>query len=207
MQEVRNFKRLSCLPLLTVCYSADPGWWCHWYDMLFERQEKVKRQLRIILPATVLLSTKLRKVTKVTDSDRKNLFPIFLSSWGDFKSKAKVKTKFPENFGALYPSENGPLGERLLNVTMRLSCLDLYVICDVVAHDWIHWIKLALRHFGKFWDPFSQWRCKISIFPKCCQLVLSKHYYSRHQSYHMIIWKNWSGGFTLSKVVHFVPVK
>ena len=133
--------------------------------------------------------------------------PFFLSSWGDFKSKAKVKTKFPENFGALYPSENGPLGERLLNVTMRLSCLDLYVICDVVAHDWIHWIKLALRHFGKFWDPFSQWRCKISIFPKCCQLVLSKHYYSRHQSYHMIIWKNWSGGFTLSKVVHFVPVK
>ena len=157
--------------------------------------------------ALVLLSTKLRKVAKVTDSDRKNLFPIFLSIWGDFKSKAKVKTKFPENFGALYPSENGPLGERLLNVTMRLSCLDLYVICDVVAHDWIHWIKLALRHFGKFWDPFSQWRCKISIFPKCCQLVLSKHYYSRHQSYHMIIWKNWSGGFTLSKVVHFVPVK
>ena len=116
----------------------------------------------------VLLSTKLRKVTKVTDSVRKNLFPIFLSSWGDFKSKAKVKTKFPENFGAFYPSENVPLGERLLNITMHFTCLHLYVICDVVAHNWIHWIKLALRHFGKFWDPFSQWRCKISIFPKGC---------------------------------------
>ena len=158
-------------------------------------------------PIPVLLSTKLGKVTKVTDSVRRNFFPIFLSTWGDSKSKGKVKKKFPENFGAFYPSENGPLGERLLNVTMHFSCLHLYVICDVVAHDWIHWIKLALRHFGKFWDPFSQWRCKISIFPKCCQLVLSKHYYSRHQSYHMIIWKNWSGGFTLSKVVHFVPVK
>ena len=155
----------------------------------------------------VLLSTKLGKVTKVTDSVRRNLSPFFLSSWGDSKSKAKVKNKFPENFGAFYPSENGPLGERLQNVTMHFSCLHLYVICDVVAHDWIHWIKLALRHFGKFWDPFSQWRCKISILPKGCQLVLSKHYYSRHQSYHMIIWKNWSGGFTLCEVVHFVPAK
>ena len=106
--------------------------------------------------------------------------PFFLSTRGDSKSKAKVKIKFPENFGAFYPSENGPLGERLLNDTMHFSCLHLYVICDVVAHDWIHWIKLALRHFGKFWDPFSQWRCKISILPKGCQLVLSKHYYSRH---------------------------
>ena len=66
-----------------------------------------------------------------------------------------MKKKFPENFGAFYPSENGPLGERLLNVTMHFSCLHLYVICDVVAHDWIHWIKLALRHFGKFWDPIQ----------------------------------------------------
>ena len=155
----------------------------------------------------LLLSRKLRKVTKVTDSVWRNFFPIFLSTWGDSKSKGKVKKKFPENFGAFYPSENGPLGERLLNVTMHFSCLHLYVICDVVAHDWIHWIKLALRHFGKFWDPFSQWRCKISILPKGCQLVLSKHYYSRHQSYHMIIWKNWSGGFTLCEVVHFVLVK
>ena len=128
----------------------------------------------------VLLSTKLRKATKVTTSVRRNPFLIFLSSWGDFKSKAKVKPKFPEIFGAFYPSENGPLGERLLNVIMHFSCLHLYVICDVVAHNWIHWIKLALRHFGKFWDPFSQWRCKISILPKGCQLVLSKHYYSRH---------------------------
>ena len=38
----------------------------------------------------VLLSTKLRKVTKVTDSVRRNIFPFFLSSW-DSKSKAKVK--------------------------------------------------------------------------------------------------------------------
>ena len=116
----------------------------------------------------VLLSTKLRKVTKVTDSVRRNLSPIFLSSWGDFKSKAKVKTNFPENFGAFNPSENAPLGEKLLNVTMHFSCLHLFVICDVVAHNWIHWIKLALRHFGKFWDPFSQRRCKISILPKGC---------------------------------------
>ena len=92
--------------------------------------------------------------------------PFFLSNWGDSKSKGKVKKKFPENFGAFYPSENGPLGERLLNVTMHFSCLHLYVICDVVAHDWIHWIKLALRHFGKFWDPFSQWRWKFPYYQK-----------------------------------------
>ena len=96
----------------------------------------------------VLLSTKLRKVTKVTDSVRRNIFSFFCPV-GILNPKRKWK-KFPENFGAFYPSENGLLGERLQNVTMHFSCLHLFIICDVVAHDWIHWIKLALRHFGKF---------------------------------------------------------
>ena len=66
--------------------------------------------------ATVLLSTKACKVAEDTVSVRNKILSTNLSRWGDAKSKAKVKKKFPENFGAFYPSENGALGERLLNV-------------------------------------------------------------------------------------------
>ena len=64
----------------------------------------------------VLLSTKAWKVAEDTVSVRNKILSTNLSRWGDAKSKAKVKKKFPENFGALYPGKNGPLGERILKV-------------------------------------------------------------------------------------------
>ena len=56
------------------------------------------------------------KVAEDTVSVRNKILSTNLSRWGDAKSKAKVKKKFPENFGALYPGKNGPLGERILKV-------------------------------------------------------------------------------------------
>ena len=58
----------------------------------------------------VLLSTKLRKVTKVTNSVQRNLFPIFLSSW-DSKSKAKVK-KNSRTFWRLLSQWKWPTGRK-----------------------------------------------------------------------------------------------
>ena len=105
----------------------------------------------------VLLSKKLRKVTKVTDSVWRNLFPIFLSSWGDFKSKAKVKTKFPENFGAFYPSENGPLGERLLNVTIQYN--EQVWWCSGNSYHYVHSFNSNFQETWIYcvWLPLSQW--------------------------------------------------
>ena len=49
----------------------------------------------------MLLSTKLGKVTKVTDSVRRNLSPFFCLVEEILNPKQKVRKRYPENFGAL----------------------------------------------------------------------------------------------------------
>ena len=119
----------------------------------------------------------------------------------------EVKKKSPEIFGALFPSGNGPLGEKLQYVDLHFNGHYLWSTCDVLIHGWLNRIELAPRIVRTFWDSFSQWRCGIFISPKGCLMQWIRHYSERYWSCQMICWKNWSGVLIWNKTVPFLPVK
>ena len=119
----------------------------------------------------------------------------------------EVKKISPELFGALFPSGNGPLGEKLQYVDLHFNGHYLWSTCDVLIHGWLNRIELAPRIVRTFWDSFSQWRCGIFISPKGCLMQWIRHYSERYWSCQKIRWKNWSGVLIWNKTVPFLPVK
>ena len=143
--------------------------WCfdlnfHFFSRYFARFQPKMSWIRYVswmsskcIALFWLLSTKAWKVAEDTVSVRNKILSTNLSRWGDAKSKAKVKKKFPENFGALYPGEIGPLGERLLKVTFQ--CYEQVWWCSGNSNQYVHSFNSNFQEtlIYRVWLPFSQW--------------------------------------------------